>query len=70
MRKATAPIGIAVLAALVVTATSSASLAQAGSTGGSVGKTNKSVSGGEEPTHEQSAKSRSIHKLTLFGDRL
>jgi hypothetical protein len=49
MRKAIAPMGIAVLAALVVIATSSASLAQAGSTGGSVGKTDKSVSGGEEP---------------------
>ena len=48
MRKAIAPIGIAVLAALIVTATSSASLAEAGSTGGSVGKTDKSVSGGEE----------------------
>ena len=49
MRKAIAPMGIAILAALVVTATSSAALAQAGSTGGSVGKTDKSVSGGEEP---------------------
>jgi hypothetical protein len=49
MGKAIAPMGIAVLAALVVIATPSASLAQAGSTGGSVGKTDKSVSGGEEP---------------------
>jgi hypothetical protein len=46
---AIAPMGIAVFSALVVIATSSASLAQAGSTGGFVGNTDKSVSGGEEP---------------------
>jgi hypothetical protein len=48
MRKAIAPMGIATLAALVVIASSSASLAQAGSTGGVIGKTDKSMSGGEE----------------------
>jgi hypothetical protein len=49
MRKAIAPMGIAVLAALVVIATPSASLAQAGANSSSAGKTDKSVSGGEAP---------------------
>jgi hypothetical protein len=48
MRKAIAAAGIAVLAALALTATSSASFAQADSTGGTIGKTDKSISGGEE----------------------
>jgi hypothetical protein len=48
MRKSIAPMGIAVLAALVVTATSDASFAQAGSTGGTIGKQHKSISGDEE----------------------
>jgi hypothetical protein len=48
MRKSIAPMGIAVLAALVVTATSDASFAQAGSTGGTIGKRDKSISGDEE----------------------
>jgi hypothetical protein len=49
MRKAIAPMGIAVLAALVIIATSSAALAQAGSNSSSTGKTDKPVSGGEAP---------------------
>jgi hypothetical protein len=48
MRKAIAPLGIAALAVLVVTATSNSLFAQAGSTGGTIGKQEKSVSGGEE----------------------
>jgi hypothetical protein len=63
MGKAIAPMGIAVLAALVVSATSSASLAQAGSTGGSVGKTDKSVSGGEE-FHAPSISQKPQHPQT------
>jgi hypothetical protein len=47
MRKAAAPMRIAILAALAVTATSNASFAQAGSTGGTIGKQDKSLSGGE-----------------------
>ena len=73
MRKAIAPMGIAILAALVVTATSSAALAQAGSNGGhsSVGKTDRvGIRRRGAPYAGKSAKSRSIHKLILFGDRL
>jgi hypothetical protein len=55
MAKAIATTGIAVLVAFAVTATSSASLAQAGSTGGNVGKTDKSVSGSSD-TNEQQAR--------------
>jgi hypothetical protein len=45
MRKAIAPAGFAVLVALAVTATSNASFGHAGSTGGPIGKTDKSQSG-------------------------
>ena len=48
MGKAIAPSGMAVLAVLALTATSNSSFAQAGSTGGTVGKQDKSLSGGEE----------------------
>ena len=49
MRKAIAPIGIAVLAALVVIATPGALLAQTGSNGTNAGNTDKSVPGSGEP---------------------
>jgi hypothetical protein len=58
--------GIAVLAALVVIATSSASLAQAGSNGGSVGKTDKSVPGGEEP-HAPAISQKPRHNGASYG---
>jgi hypothetical protein len=50
MKSVVAATGIAVLAAIAVTATSKASFAQAGSTGGTIGKQDKSISGGQE-TH-------------------
>jgi hypothetical protein len=48
MREAITPMGIAALALLALIATSKASFAQAGSTGGTIGKQDKSFSGGEE----------------------
>ena len=66
MRKAVAPIGIAVLAALVVIATSSAALAQAGSNGGSGGKTDRSVSGAEEP-HAPAISQKPRHSDASYG---
>ena len=48
MRKANTLLGLAFLVALAVTAASSASFAQAGSAGGTVGKQDKSLSGGDE----------------------
>ena len=48
MRKAIPPLGIIVLVALAVITTSNALFAQAGSTGGTIGKQDKSRSGGEE----------------------
>jgi hypothetical protein len=48
MSKFIGSIGIAALAVLAITATSNAAFAQAGSTGGTIGKTDKSVSGGED----------------------
>jgi hypothetical protein len=54
MRKSIIPIiGICSMAALLSTDT--ASFAQAGSTGGTIGKTDKSVSGGEEPQGDKKA---------------
>jgi hypothetical protein len=51
MREAITPMGIAALAVLALIATSKASFAQAGSTGGTIGKQDKSISGdGEAPT--------------------
>jgi hypothetical protein len=51
MREAIAPVGIAALAVLALIATSKASFAQAGSTGGTIGKQDKSISGdGEAPS--------------------
>lgn len=46
MMKAIAPIGIAVLTVLALTEMSNASFAQGGSTGGTIGKQDKSLSGG------------------------
>jgi hypothetical protein len=65
MRKAIAPLGIAVLAALVVIATSSESLAQAGSNG-SVGNTAKPVSGGEAP-HPPAISQKPRHDGASYG---
>jgi hypothetical protein len=45
MRNAVTPAGVAVLTVLAITAAPRASFAQAGSTGGTIGKTDKSLSG-------------------------
>jgi hypothetical protein len=48
MRKRRAPIGIALVVSLAAFANGPPALAQAGSTGGTIGKQGKSISGGEE----------------------
>jgi hypothetical protein len=56
MRKAVKPMGVAVLALLAAAATLNASFGQAGSTGGTVGKQDKSLSGNDEtPTSRSNA---------------
>jgi hypothetical protein len=57
MRKAYMSIGIAALAMLGVTATSNVSFAQAGSTGGTLGKTEKSPSGDNRAPSQPKTKS-------------
>jgi hypothetical protein len=59
MRRHSAPTGFAILAlSLAVFANGSPLLAQAGSTGGTVGKTDKSISGGNEAERHAPAKPR------------
>jgi hypothetical protein len=57
MRKAVASMGIAVLAALAVTTTSNASFAQAGSIGGTIGKTDKSIGSEKTPAPRPNTRS-------------
>jgi hypothetical protein len=57
------PVGIAILLAwLAVCANGSSALAQAGSTGGSIGKTGKSATGEDEAKHSQPARSAVRHR--------
>ena len=66
MRKAIAPIGIAVLAALVVIATPGALLAQTGSNGTNAGNTDKSVPGSGEP-HAPAISQKPQHNGASYG---
>jgi hypothetical protein len=56
VKNVVAAMGVAILAAIAATATPKAAFAQAGSTGGIVGKTSKSVSGGEPQTRPAPAR--------------
>jgi hypothetical protein len=53
------------LALLEVWANGSLALAQTGSTGGSIGKTGKSVTGGDEPERSYPARSTARHRETV-----
>jgi hypothetical protein len=64
MRKSVASIGIAISAALAIFATPNAAFAQAGSTGGAIGKQDKSISGGDEQS-EPSGSARHPRRSTI-----
>jgi hypothetical protein len=65
-----ASIGIALLAlSLLAFATVSSALAQAGSTGGSIGKRDKSISGGEEEVARPRATPRAKRPAAVNSDR-
>ena len=69
MRKTVTPMGIVLLAVLAVTATSNTSFAQAGSTGGIIGKQDKSLSGGEQPDEPSGGPRHPEHSTTQSPDK-